>query len=150
MKKKTKVTPKGKKAAKSLSSTTRVIDRDDDFSSPAWYGCLFWYSVSCYNFISSNDFDVVKSVVMAADEFSQHEPLHMPRKDGSYAKTVLPILGEKSGPYCLALTGSFLVWTQRQLADNELPDSSLLKVCDDGLKFWRLDAAKHVENARQN
>ncbi len=137
-----------KKAAKVLPSTTGVIGSDESFDSPAWQATLFWYSVSAYNFISSNDFDVVKGVVDAANEFSGREPLHMPRKDGSFTKTVLPILGEKSGPYVIALLGSYLVWTQKQLANNELPDSPVLKACMAGLNFWRLDTAKQAENAR--
>ncbi len=143
-KRKKRIGPNVKKAAKILPSTTGVIGSDEGFDSPAWQGTLFWYSVSAYNFISSNDFDVVKGVVDAAGEFNQREPLHLPRKNGSFAKTVLPILGEKSGPYCIALMGSFLVWTQRYLADNPLPDSPVLKACYDGLLFWRLDSAKNA------
>ncbi len=147
-KRKKRIGPKVKKAAKVLPSTSGVIGNDDGFDSPAWQGTLFWYSVSAYNFISGNDFDVVKGVVDAANEFNQHEPLHMPRKDGSFAKTVLPILGERSGPYLIALMGSFLVWTQMHLANNELPDSPLLKACEAGYNFWKLDVAKQSENAR--
>lgn len=136
---KKKAKSKVKKAAKILPLKMDVVREDETFSSPVWQGCLLWYSASAYNFISSNDFEVVKSVVLAADEFSQHEPLHMRGKDGSFPKIILPILGEKSGPYCIALIGSFLVWTQKQLADNELPDSPVLRICNEALNFWKLD-----------
>ena len=111
----------------------------NDFSSGAWPMTLFWYSQSFYNVIQSLGYDKAKEIAEAAGNFSLEYPLWMTdEKKGGFKQFDLPHIGEKSGPYLIAVQGAFLVWTQKQLTDNPMPDSPILKACEDGLRAWRL------------
>lgn len=109
------------------------------FDSGTWQGILFWYSMSFYDIIQSLGFDKAKEIAEAAGNYSLEYPLWVvDKKVNEFKQFTLPYIGEKSGPYLIAIQGAFIVWTQEQVTNNSLPDSPILKACEDGLRAWKL------------
>jgi len=95
-----------------------------------------WYAVDCYNHFDRLGFAATKEIGESASEFNQENPLLLRNKKGEFDQFELAHLGKRSGPYCVAAMSAVLVWTQRHLADNPLPDSALLAAANDGLIIW--------------
>ena len=119
---------------------------------PALHGCITWYSQSCYDHFDRLGFDAANEIAQVANDQNGKEPLLIRNKKGEFNQFELPYIGKKSGPYLVALMSAFLVWTQRQLVDNPLPDSPMLAAAHDGLKLWWLsypEKAPKWERIRQ-
>lgn len=152
MKKKTlKKPPAPKKSPKKAPPSpysNMKTPADAGFDSAGWQAVLFWYSQAFYGVINTLGFDKAKEIVDAGSAVTLEYPLWMPEKDGKFKEFELPYIGRKSGPYIIAAQSAFLVWTQKQLANNELPDSPIFKACLDGLESWRLLKKEGVLNEK--
>jgi hypothetical protein len=106
---------------------------------PAVHGCLCFYSAAIYPIFNRLTRAECQTAVDAALDANMREPCLARNKAGQFSEFDIPHFGRKSGPYCVALMSAWLVWNQKVLADNPLPDSPLLAAAADGLHLWRSD-----------
>lgn len=105
---------------------------------PALTGAIMLYAMDVYNHIRDMPWNDVMTLSKAADQVLLEHPL-VRDKNGEFPKFDLPTYNEpQSIVYCLALVSAVLVWSQKVLADNELPSSPFLDAANMGLKLWQL------------
>ena len=111
-----------------------MIQPDD----PALYASLLWYSVGIYPVIERLGFEGFKPIAESADGALLLHPL-MRDKKGNFPEVELPEFGKKSIVFCTAVVSAFLVYSQRSVGIDELPNSPLLKAANDGYNLWKLE-----------
>jgi len=100
------------------------------------YGPIMFFSMDVYSHIQAMSFDEIMAISKVADQALLEHPLECD-KNGKFPMFDLPTYDEqKSLVYCLAYVSAVLVWTQKHLADNELPASPFLDAAYMGYKLW--------------
>jgi hypothetical protein len=104
---------------------------------PAIYGTVMFYSVDVYEHIRDMSWLQIQLIAQAASAILGEHALCRD-KSGEFPKFDLPTYAEKKSlPYCLAVTSASVVWGQKHLADNELPNSTLLDAAYMGYQLWK-------------
>jgi hypothetical protein len=103
---------------------------------PAMFGAIMAYSTSAYQVFNRLTWEQCQEAVNACSQFSLEYPLHLRDKSGEFPKRDIPHFGERSSINCMAIMSAWLVWTQKVLWDNPLPESPLLGATKDGLALW--------------
>jgi len=115
-------------------------------TSPALLMALTLYSVAIYKRFSEVGDAAARQAAQAAGDWSLEYPLWMHDGKREFPKRELPHFGERSSIFAIAVQGAYLVWTQKQLG-NPLPDSCILKACEEGWNFWKLIPEKEGDPA---
>lgn len=115
-------------------------DQQDFLRDPAWHGALLWYGVDAYGHLARMDETTARNISMQiSDALACNERMFMREAGSKFASVNLPVLGERSGPYCIAFASAYLVWNQRKAFGDGWanPGSPLLEIADEAFRMWR-------------
>lgn len=93
---------------------------------PAAYGMTLFYSLDFYPRLAQMTPNEISDLLTAAQNTVSEHPLGEVDKQGKPVQVQLGCLGLKTVGYAVAVISAYLVWTQKHLANNPLPDSPLL------------------------
>jgi hypothetical protein len=129
-------------------------DGDNILSDPAWHGALLWHGVDAYRHLAVMEENTAQNISkQISDALSTNELMFMRGSGGRFATLVLPVLGERTGPYCIAFASAYLVWGQRKAFGDDWynPGSPLLDIADEAFGMWRAlypEEASELQNAK--
>jgi hypothetical protein len=111
---------------------------------PAIYGCITFYSMDVFEHIKDMTWLQIQDIAKVASQILGEHAICRD-KSGEFPKFDLPTYPEKKSiVYCLAVTSASVVWSQKHLSDNELPNSTLLDAAYMGYQLWKGKTA-HVK-----
>jgi len=96
------------------------MNEKSDFD-PALYNTIAFYSASIYSTLTNASFDEVERLINVVQEFTAECAPYRDKK-GNFPTKMLPLFGEKSIIFAIAVAAAYLVWCQ--LSNNiDTPES---------------------------